>query len=80
MLNEFASQTFTCSESDVVPRGEGFNDVKFQACAVTGSTPGQLSVNGQSYLSSEYGFHQDNLWRNIGINAAFFAFFALCVA
>lgn len=80
MVNEFSSETFHCSEQDVAPRGEGFTNTNFQTCAVSGSSPGDLTVNGQSYLSSEYNFHANHLWRNIGINAAFFVFFAICVA
>ena len=80
MVNEFSSETFSCSEGDIVPRGNVFDDIRFQTCAVSGSSPSQLSVSGQSYLSSEYNFHSDRLWRNIGINAAFFLFFAICVA
>ena len=80
MVNEFSSETFQCSEQDVASRGEGFTDINFQTCAVFGSNPGHLTVDGHSYLASEYNFHANHLWRNIGINAAFFAFFAICVA
>ena len=80
MLNEFSSRTFSCSESDIVPRGGAFGDQRYQTCAVSGSTPGLLDVDGQSYLFTEYGFHNNHLWRNIGINAGFFLFFAVCVA
>lgn len=80
MVNEFSSQTFRCSENEIVPRGGAFGDQSFQTCAVSGSRPGLLDIDGKSYLSTEYDFHQGHLWRNIGINAGFFLFFALCVA
>ena len=80
MVNEFSSEAFSCSETDVVPRGQGFTDSRFQTCAVPGSSPGNLVVSGQPYLSTEYHFQSDHLWRNVGINIAFFVFFAVCVA
>lgn len=80
MVNEFSSQTFACSEADIVPRGGQYNNPSFQTCAVAGSSPGDLTVKGRSYLSSQYSFHHSHLWRNVGINAAFFLFFSICVA
>ena len=80
MVNDLSSQTFSCSESEIVPRGESFNDTRFQTCVASGSSPGRLAVSGQSYLDTEYDFQVNHLWRNVGINAAFFVFFAVCVA
>ncbi|KAL7622416.1 hypothetical protein AAE478_007921 [Parahypoxylon ruwenzoriense] len=79
MLNEFVSSGYQCSPQDTVPRGLDYNDTAFQACAVQSSVPGDLVVSGQRYLENVYTFFQSNLWRDVGINAAFFGFFALCV-
>ncbi|KAI0898949.1 ATP-binding cassette transporter [Annulohypoxylon nitens] len=79
MLNEFLSSEYQCSAQDTVPRGLNYSDAAFQVCAVESSVPGNLLLSGQRYLEVTYTFFQPNLWRNIGINAAFFGFFALCV-
>ncbi|KAI1387801.1 ATP-binding cassette transporter [Hypoxylon trugodes] len=79
MLNEFVSSGYQCSEQDTVPRGASYNDTAFQVCAVQSSTPGDLVLSGQRYLEVVYTFFRSDLWRNVGINAAFFGFFAICV-
>ncbi|KAI8957433.1 ATP-binding cassette transporter [Daldinia sp. FL1419] len=79
MLNEFVSRGYRCSTQDIVPRGLDYNDSSFQVCAVQSSTPGDLILSGQNYLEVVYAFFKPNLWRNIGINVAFFVFFAICV-
>ncbi|XDG05995.1 hypothetical protein ABKA04_005610 [Annulohypoxylon sp. FPYF3050] len=79
MLNEFLSSGYQCSAQDTVPRGPDYSDTAFQVCAVESSVPGNLLLSGRRYLEVAYTFFQSNLWRNIGINAAFFGFFALCV-
>ncbi|KAI1371039.1 ATP-binding cassette transporter [Hypoxylon crocopeplum] len=79
MLNEFVSSGYQCSTLDTVPRGPEYNDTTFQACAVQSSVPGNLILSGRSYLEAVYTFFQSNLWRDVGINAAFFGFFVICV-
>ncbi|KAI0844484.1 ATP-binding cassette transporter [Daldinia vernicosa] len=79
MLNEFVSREYQCSEEDTVPRGLDYNDTAFQVCAVQSSIPGNLTLSGRDYLETVYNFFQSNLWRDIGINAAFFVFFTICV-
>jgi ABC-type multidrug transport system permease subunit len=80
MVNEAASRGFQCGSMDIVPQGTNFQDTAYQTCAVQSSIPGELTIKGQRYLEAVYNFYQRNLWRNIGINAAFFLFFALTVA
>lgn len=79
MLNEFVSSGYTCSELDTVPRGPGYDNPAFQTCAVQSSVPGELSLSGRGYLQTVYSFYQSSLWRDVGINAAFFGFFAVLV-
>ncbi|KAI0377720.1 ATP-binding cassette transporter [Hypomontagnella monticulosa] len=79
MLNEFVPSGYQCSPEDIVPRGPGYNDTAFQTCAVQSSTPGNMILSGRRYLEVVYTFYQSNLWRNIGINIAFFVIFAICV-
>ncbi|KAI0124768.1 ATP-binding cassette transporter [Xylariales sp. AK1849] len=79
MLNEFDASEYQCSTQDTVPRGLGYDDPAYQVCAVQSSSPGDLVLVGQRYLQTVYDFYPAHLWRDIGINAAVFAFFALLV-
>ncbi|KAJ5215363.1 ABC transporter [Penicillium cinerascens] len=80
MINEFANLSYECSASDLVPSGPGYTNIANQVCAVVGSTPGQRLLSGMAYLKAQYGFEKHNLWRNLGINAAFFIIFGLASA
>ncbi|KAL2695855.1 hypothetical protein AAEP93_003155 [Penicillium crustosum] len=78
MVNEFRDLSYQCSASDLVPSGLGYTDMAHQVCAVVGSQPGDRLLSGASYIHAQYGFKPSHLWRNVGINAALFVFFALC--
>lgn len=78
-LNEIGTSSYQCSSGDIVPRGSAYNETSYQACAVSGSVAGELSLSGRLYLMVEYGFKNTHLWRNVGINAGFFVFFSVVV-
>ncbi|CDM36387.1 hypothetical protein DTO013E5_6833 [Penicillium roqueforti] len=78
MVNEFGDLSYQCSISDLVPSGPGYTDIAHQVCTVVGSQPGDRLLSGDSYIHAQYGFKTSHLWRNVGINAALFVFFALC--
>jgi ABC-type multidrug transport system permease subunit len=78
-LNEIGDGNYQCSAEHIVPRGATYNDTAFQTCAVSGSEPGNLNLSGNLYILAEYGFKYIHKWRNVGINAAFFVFFAILV-
>lgn len=80
MINEFANLSYECSTSDLVPSGPGYTNLANQVCAVVGSEPGQRVLSGMAYIRAQYGFEKSNLWRNLGINAAFFIVFGLASA
>lgn len=80
MINEFADLSYECSISDLVPSGPGYTDLANQVCAVVGSQPGQQLLSGMAYIEAQYGFQRGNLWRNLGINTAFFVVFGLASA
>ncbi|KAI1421487.1 ATP-binding cassette transporter [Xylaria sp. FL1777] len=80
MLNEFGSSEYQCSLLDTVPRGTVYTDPAFQTCAIQSSVAGDLVISGRQYLETVYRFFQSNLWRDVGINAAFWAFFSILVA
>nr|ABD66573.1 ABC transporter [Penicillium griseofulvum] len=78
MVNEFRDLSYQCSASDLAPAGPGYTDMANQVCTVVGSQPGNSLLSGASYIRAQYGFETSHLWRNVGINAALFIFFALC--
>jgi ATP-binding cassette, subfamily G (WHITE), member 2, SNQ2 len=43
----------------------------YQGCAVSGAEVNALSVSGDSYLSSSFGYTRAHLWRNFGVGIAF---------
>lgn len=45
--------------------------------AIIGSTPGSLTVSGDSYVAANYGYHFANVWRNFGIMVLFTIAFIL---
>ncbi|KAI1111027.1 ATP-binding cassette transporter [Nemania sp. NC0429] len=80
MLSEFGPSRYQCSMLDTVPRGPEYTDVAFQTCAVQSSVAGDLVLSGQRYLETMYQFLQSNLWRDVGVNIAFWAAFSILVA
>jgi ATP-binding cassette, subfamily G (WHITE), member 2, SNQ2 len=62
---ELHGVNFSCNGSQI-PRGELY-DPSLATCAIAGSSPGQPSVDGDSYMLSYYGFKYRHVWRNFGI-------------
>ena len=71
MSAEFRGRSFPCQSGSIIPAGSGYNDSTYQARASKGSTPGQLDIDGNEYIRSEFGFSYGNLGRNYGILLAF---------
>ncbi|XHG06612.1 hypothetical protein AWENTII_009799 [Aspergillus wentii] len=65
--NEFSGITLTCSATDMVPEGPGYDQLAYQTCSITGSEKGQQSVPGSVYLADHFGYTRAHLWRNFGI-------------
>ncbi|KAI9834089.1 MAG: hypothetical protein M1819_003374 [Sarea resinae] len=80
MVNEFHGRHSLCTS--LVPSGPGFENVSLanQVCAVTGSKPGQMYVDGDEYLALSFSYYYSHLWRNLGICIAFFVFFVFTYA
>ncbi|KAE8373888.1 hypothetical protein BDV26DRAFT_300713 [Aspergillus bertholletiae] len=78
-LNEIGTSSYRCSTKDIVPREAAYNETSYQACAISGSVHGELSLSGRLYLIAEYRFKHTHLWQNVGISAAFFVFFSVVV-
>lgn len=64
---EFHGRDFTCAPASIIPSGADYNDPTLQSCASTGVRPGELSLNGDEYIGSEFGFSFNNLGRDFGI-------------
>ncbi|KAL5529897.1 SNQ2_4 [Sanghuangporus sanghuang] len=79
MANEFHTLNGTCSQ--IVPIGPGYENVSLanQVCTTVGSVTGQATVDGNRFLELSYGYSYSNLWRNFGINIAFFVGFLACL-
>lgn len=81
MTNEFRNlEVIPCV--GVVPTGPGYENVSTanQVCTITGSVPGQTTINGLRYLSVNYGYEYANRGRNVGIIIGFFIFFVFIYA
>ncbi|KAI0437784.1 ABC transporter PeaB1 [Xylaria telfairii] len=78
VVNELGNLNYTCIQRDLVPNGPTYDSIANQVCAIPGAMPGQAFVSGATYAHEQYGFSVSHLWRNVGINIAFFVFFALC--
>ncbi len=76
MANEFYNLVIQCVPPYLVPQGPGAAP-QYQSCAIQGSQPGQTTVNGADYIQTAFTYSRSHLWRNIGIIAAFFAFFVV---
>jgi ATP-binding cassette subfamily G (WHITE) protein 2 (PDR) len=73
-VNELHGQTFACSQ--VVPSGPGYTNTGNNfICAVAGAVQGQLRVNGDDYLESQFQYSYSHIWRNLGFMFAFMIFF-----
>lgn len=63
-----------CIPPNIVPDGPDAQP-GHQACAVQGSEPDQLVVQGSNYVSAAFTYSRSHLWRNFGIIIGFFVFF-----
>lgn len=72
LVNEVHGRQFPCSAASIVPAyGQGLN---FE-CAVAGAQPGQINVDGDSWVETMYGYSYSHIWRNLGFLFAFMIFF-----
>ncbi|KAJ5609251.1 ABC multidrug transporter atrF [Penicillium herquei] len=75
LSNEFYGKTIPCVANNLIPNGPGYTDSRYQSCAgVGGAKQGATSVSGVDYLAS-LSYHHSHLWRNFGINWAWWALF-----
>ncbi|KAJ5773236.1 CDR ABC transporter [Penicillium paradoxum] len=74
MANEFHNLKIKCEPPYIVP--DGPNAVSgHQSCAIQGSDPDQLVVQGPKYIQTAYTYTRAHLWRNFGIIIGWLIFF-----
>lgn len=74
MANEFYDLDIKCETPYIVPAGPSARS-GHQSCALQGSTPDQLTVQGSDYIKAAYTYTRAHLWRNFGILIAWLIFF-----
>ncbi|GAA6032631.1 hypothetical protein JCM8097_004852 [Rhodosporidiobolus ruineniae] len=79
LANEFRTRTLSCSASEMVPSGPGYDDIRYQSCTLVGVQPGSASVSGLDYLQIKYGFTPSHIGRNIGIIIAMWIIYSILV-
>lgn len=67
MAMEFHGRYYPCAPDSIIPSGPGYDDASFQSCAATGVEHGDMGINGDDYLYSEFGFSFNNVGRDFGI-------------
>lgn len=74
MTNEFYGLQLQCVPPFLVPFGAP-GQYPNQGCAIAGSSPNSLIVNGSDYLFASFEYTRAHLWRNLGIIILFWLFF-----
>ncbi|EGG01226.1 uncharacterized protein MELLADRAFT_39264 [Melampsora larici-populina 98AG31] len=77
MGNEFGRFHMPCEGDSVVPNGPGYPSFlgSNQVCILPGSRRGFTTVTGNHYIRAAYSYNSRNIWRNVGIECAYFAAF-----
>jgi ABC-type multidrug transport system ATPase subunit len=68
MVNEFSGRSFRCSPTQLTPI---YGNIENAICSVIGSVQGELFVNGDNYINSDFDYHASHRWRNVGILVVF---------
>jgi ABC-type multidrug transport system ATPase subunit len=75
--NEFHNTEIPCYGPNLIPNGVEYATLGGgQSCSgVVGARPGESSLTGDEYLAG-MSFSHDHIWRNLGINVAWWVLFA----
>lgn len=65
--NEFYNISLHCTNSQMIPSGPGYDDIRHQACPMQGAEQGSAFVDGATYAKGMYSATRSHLWRNFGI-------------
>ncbi|PSR83352.1 ABC-2 type transporter [Coniella lustricola] len=75
--NEFHGREFICSS--ILPPYTPLQGDSW-ICDAVGAVAGRSTVNGDSYINTNYSYYWSHAWRNLGILFAFLIFFTLFYA
>lgn len=67
MATEFHNLPLQCTGISVIPSGPGYNDPRYQTCALAGNIPSQLTVPGDNYIHQTFGYTHSQVWTNFAI-------------
>lgn len=74
IANEFHDRNFTCTKTRTVPPyAQLYNGSS--VCSIRGSLENQPFISGDAYISSNYEYYYNHIWRNLGILFGFLVFF-----
>ena len=74
IANEFHGREFTCSS--IIPSYTPLQGDSW-ICSAVGAVAGVHTVNGDSYIATQYHYYYSDVWRNLGILFAFLVAFML---
>ncbi|KAK8029717.1 bmr1-like protein [Apiospora rasikravindrae] len=77
MANEFKDNQLTCSGTQLIPSGPGYDNIENQVCTLAGSQAGTDQVSGAAYITQGFSYAPSDLWRNFGIIMALIIFFLI---
>lgn len=75
MANEFYNLKIDCVPPYLVPSSGPGVAPQYQSCLLSGSQPGQTTVDGADYIMTAFTYTRAHLWRNFGIITGFWLFF-----
>ncbi|CAI6094480.1 unnamed protein product [Clonostachys chloroleuca] len=75
MAAEFHSREFNCASTSIIPSGQGYNDAAYQTCSYESMSPGEMSLQGDTYILNKFGFSFGNIGRDFGILILFMVAF-----
>lgn len=79
MANEFGGLKITCDAPQYIPYGPGYTDDQYRGCSVLGSDSTGI-IDGEAYISQQYGFSTGHIWRGFGVLVGFWIFFTIMTA
>lgn len=80
LATEMGNLDIACVAPQYVPFGPSYTDDSFKSCTVAGSLPGADTINGETYVNTQYNASIGTIWRNFGIIVAFWLFWAFMTA
>ncbi|TIA87647.1 hypothetical protein E3P99_03058 [Wallemia hederae] len=80
MANEFHGMTLSCEPGSIVPSGVPGAEEQYQTCAFQGSVPGSLTIPGDNYINTAFGYSFSHVWPNFGYIMAYTIGYLLATA